>query len=68
VGAAAIRQQAVEVYASLLPRIQEWRETMTLQTIADRLNETGETTQTGGEWSPTAVHRILQRTNLEKRR
>lgn len=60
-GAATIRQQAVEAYASLLPQIQEWRGTMTLQAIADRLNDSGETTQTGGEWSPTAVHRVLQR-------
>lgn len=41
-GAAAIRQQAVEVYASLLPRIQQGRATMTLQAITDRLNESGE--------------------------
>jgi hypothetical protein len=34
----------VEASDSLLQSIQQWRATITLQAIADRVNESGETT------------------------
>lgn len=60
-GAEANRQKAIDLYANLTPKMVEWRETMTLQAIADRLNSAGETTQSGSDWSATSVHRVLAR-------
>jgi DNA invertase Pin-like site-specific DNA recombinase len=60
-GADANRAKAVDMYASLLPRMQQWRESMTLQQIADRLNSEGETTQRRKPWTATAVMRAMAR-------
>jgi DNA invertase Pin-like site-specific DNA recombinase len=60
-GAEANRQKAVEMYATLTPKMIRWRETMTLQAIANRLNGDGETTQSGSNWTATSVHRVLSR-------
>jgi DNA invertase Pin-like site-specific DNA recombinase len=53
---------AIEAYADLAPFIRELYDAeLTLQAIADRLNDDGHTTRRGKSWSPTQVSRILER-------
>ncbi len=58
----AISEKAREAYADLLSTMLEWREDgMTLQAIADRLNEEGQTTRRGKPWNHVQVMRVLDR-------
>ena len=58
----ARRQRATDAYGFLLPSLQAWRsEGLSLQAIADRLNQQGQVTSTGGPFSATAVYRAMQR-------
>ena len=56
-----ISEGARQAYADLLPTMLEWRETMTLQTIADKLNSEGQTTRRGKPWNHVQVLRVLDR-------
>ena len=58
-GHASNALKARQAYADLLPTMQEWRKTMTLQTIADKLNDLGHTTRRGCPWSQVQVGRVL---------
>jgi DNA invertase Pin-like site-specific DNA recombinase len=55
----ANKDKASIAYADLLPTMQEWRESMTLQQIADKLNGQGHTTRQGKAWSQVQVGRVL---------
>jgi DNA invertase Pin-like site-specific DNA recombinase len=58
----ACRAKADDAYKVLLPDLRRWRsEGMTLQAIADRLNEEGQTTRHGAAWNPVQVKRVLDR-------
>jgi DNA invertase Pin-like site-specific DNA recombinase len=61
VAAAAVRsQRAREAYAHLVPTmVQLRRDGLSLQAIADRLNELGHTARAGGLWYRDLVARIL---------
>jgi DNA invertase Pin-like site-specific DNA recombinase len=53
---------ADEAYADLRPAMTTWRtEGLTLQAIADKLNNEGHTTRRGKPWSTVQVARVLQR-------
>jgi DNA invertase Pin-like site-specific DNA recombinase len=55
-------QQAREAYADILPQMQKYRDQgLSLQHIADRLNDQGHTTRKGKSWNPVQVLRVLQR-------
>lgn len=59
----AHREHADEAYSDLAPVMREWREGgLTLQAIADRLNEEGHTTRRGAAWNKVQVKRVLERT------
>jgi DNA invertase Pin-like site-specific DNA recombinase len=59
------RQRANEEYADLLDPISEMRQHgMSLQEIATRLNETGQTTRRGKSWNPVQVMRVLARAGV----
>jgi DNA invertase Pin-like site-specific DNA recombinase len=60
--AASHRVKADEAYSDLEPTVQSWRnEGMTLQAIADRLNEEGQTTRRQKSWNKVQVARVLDR-------
>lgn len=59
----AVRSNAIEAYADLLPLMVEMRDGgSTLQQIAEALNEAGHTTRQGAMWSSVQVMRALKRT------
>jgi DNA invertase Pin-like site-specific DNA recombinase len=61
-GNAKQRRESVDVYDDLVDDLKRWRtEGLSLQDIADRLNEMGQTTRTGCEWSKVQVMRLLRR-------
>ncbi len=61
-GASANRDQSIVAYALITPLIENLQgQGLTLQAIADRLNELGHVTRTGASWSPVQVTRILKR-------
>lgn len=54
--------KAKAAYADLVGDMLAWRALgATLQAVADRLNEQGQTTQRGLPWTATAVYRVLGR-------
>ena len=56
------RESADIAYVDLYDDVMQWRgEGLTLQQIADRLNEQGQTTRTGKAWSHVQVMRLLAR-------
>ncbi len=56
------RKRANEAYSDLYADVAEWNESgMTLQEIADKLNNDGHTTRTGKPWNPTQVMRVAKR-------
>jgi DNA invertase Pin-like site-specific DNA recombinase len=55
-------KNAVEAYSHLLPTMQQWRaEGLSLQAIADKLNEQGHTTRRGKMWNLVQVKRVIER-------
>lgn len=61
-GAAALREAAIQRAARLGPTLREMRDGgMTLQRIADVMATKGYSTPRGGQWSATAVLNILRR-------
>jgi DNA invertase Pin-like site-specific DNA recombinase len=65
--AASHRLKADEAYADLVPAVQSWRaEGLTLQMIADRLNEEGQTTRRQKPWNKVQVARVLERGDQQK--
>jgi DNA invertase Pin-like site-specific DNA recombinase len=61
------REQAREAYADLLPEMQNHRaEGLTLQAIADKLNQQGHTTRRGKSWNPMQVLLVLGRANANE--
>jgi DNA invertase Pin-like site-specific DNA recombinase len=60
--ATARARAASEAYADLAPTMKEWRtEGLTLEGIAERLNQQGHTTRRGRAWNPVQVSRVLER-------
>ena len=60
--AKAIGEKAREAYADLVPTMSELRaKGVTLQAIADELNQQGHTTRRGKPWNAVQVSRILER-------
>lgn len=58
----AASRSANEAYVDLAPIMVEWRNKgLTLQEIANRLNEEGHTTRRGKPWNPVQVMRVLAR-------
>jgi DNA invertase Pin-like site-specific DNA recombinase len=58
----SIVERANDAYADLFSTVAEWREDgLTLQGIAQRLNDEGQTTRTGKAWSHVQVMRLLAR-------
>ena len=56
----AIRYPPRDAYTDLYPTVTALRESgLSLQRIADRLNEDGQTTRRGSQWSPMTVERVL---------
>ena len=57
----AKREQAMRAYEDIAALMSEWRfkQGMTLQDIADKLNEEGYTTRNDRPWSATQVMRVL---------
>lgn len=56
------RAMADQAYDDIAPTVQEWRDSgLTLQAIADRLNEQGQSTRREKQWTRTQVLRILRR-------
>jgi DNA invertase Pin-like site-specific DNA recombinase len=56
---------AVEAYADLLPTVRELRaKGLSLQGIADELNDQGHTTRRGKPWNAVQVARILERASV----
>jgi DNA invertase Pin-like site-specific DNA recombinase len=56
----ATQARKTAAYADLLPDVTSWRENgVTLQAIADKLNDAGHTTRRGRRWSPVQVQRLL---------
>jgi len=63
-GAAAMKKKAKLAYSHIAEEMKAERDAgVTLQRIADRLNDQGERTTRGGLWSRVAVSRVLKRTN-----
>jgi len=59
---ARARREAIEMYADLLPDMLAWRsEGRTLRAIAGLLNERGDRTREGVEWTKVQVWRALER-------
>lgn len=57
-----ISERARQAYTDLLPTMQEWRNGgLSQQTIADRLNQQGQTTRRGRPWNQVQVMRVLGR-------
>src|SRR5262249_27970546 len=57
-----VSKAACDAYADLAPAMKEWRaEGMTLEAIADKLNNEGHTTRRGRPWNPVQVARVLER-------
>jgi len=64
-GAGENRSRAIAAYAVLVPMVERLRrEGLTLQGVADRLNEQGESTRNGSPWSPVQVKRLLDRVSV----
>ncbi|MGO9468915.1 MAG: recombinase family protein [Isosphaeraceae bacterium] len=60
--AKAHKQRADEAYEDILADILAWRkEGLTLQAIADRLNDEGHTTRRQAPWNKVQVKRVLER-------
>ncbi len=61
-GAIVIRQRALAADAAVAGRIRDLRaDGLTLRAVAERLNQLGHSTRTGGTWSGRQVLRVLQR-------
>lgn len=61
-GNAKQAREAAEVYSDLLPEMQAWRVAgLSLQAIADRLNDQGSCTRSGAAWTAVQVMRTLKR-------
>jgi DNA invertase Pin-like site-specific DNA recombinase len=61
-GAKAVKAKADEAYRGLAPMMSRLRESgLTLQEIADRLNEAGHQTRRGHRWNAMQVSRVLKR-------
>src|SRR5262249_3134969 len=59
-------EKAHEAYADLLPLLVEWRDNgLSLQAIANRLNEEGHTTRRGKPWNPMQIARVLETRETE---
>ena len=58
-GHASNALKARQAYSDLLPMMIECRKTMTLQQIADKLNDLGHTTRQGKAWGQVQVGRVL---------
>jgi DNA invertase Pin-like site-specific DNA recombinase len=60
--AIARAKAANEAYADLAGEMKEWRtDGITLEGIAERLNQQGHTTRRGRPWNPVQVSRVLER-------
>ena len=61
------RRRAAEADAHLLPLVKHLRKRgLSLQEIADALNDEGYATRTGSDWTRMQVHRMLSRANAVK--
>jgi len=61
--------RALAVYADLIPEMKAWKDSgLSLQAIADRLNERGERTRNDAMWSTVQVLRTLRRAEKVKPR
>jgi DNA invertase Pin-like site-specific DNA recombinase len=57
-----VHQKATQAYTDLLPDMTQWRtQGMTLQAIAARLNDNGQTTRRKKPWNHMQVKRVLER-------
>lgn len=63
IGAEANRTAADDAYADIIYDMVVWRETHTLDAIADRLNSEGHTTRTGRDWTAGTVANVLRRSS-----
>lgn len=62
VAAKVVSQGAIEAYADLRPSMIDMRANgMTLNGIAEKLNDEGHTTRRGRPWNPVQVSRVLER-------
>lgn len=62
IAAKVVTERAAEAYADLAPSMKQWRaDGVSLQAIADRLNNEGHTTRRGKPWNPVQVMRVLER-------